>query len=68
MTQQQALELYNQSKGTHYNERDLIMLSNVRMTLSDIIEVDKLCRNLGSGLCSRQAIAFIIHFSEKHYT
>ena len=63
MTQQRALELYNQAKGTHYTEKDL-SLYPIGKTINDIIEVDKLCRNLGGGLCSTQMIAVTIHFSE----
>lgn len=68
MTQQRALELYNQARGTHYNEKDLKALRQLTETINDIMEVDKLCRNLGGGLCSTQMIAVSIHFSKKHYT
>ena len=67
MTQQRALELYNQAKGTHITEKWLKQFpeANIHKTINDIIAVDKLCHNLGGGLCSRQMIAFIIHFSER---
>ena len=69
MTKQQALDLYNQAKGKyhHIDNVNSEYFPNVNKTIEDIMAVDKLCQNLGGGICSRQTIAMIIHFSEKFY-
>lgn len=67
MTQEKALQLYNQAKGDNITMDDLRRLPDHSKIIDDIIAVDKLSQNLGGGICSRQTIATIIHFSEKFY-
>lgn len=67
MTQERALQLYNQAKGDNITMDDLRRLPDHVEIINDIIKIDEMCQRMGGSICSRQTIAMIIHFSEKFY-
>ena len=63
MSLKEAITLYNKATGASVSESSVLLIPHANRAIKSLMAVDELTQRLGGAVCSRQAAAIIIHFS-----